>query len=240
MSNSKSKKDYVSYINKYIKESIKKNEDMLLENPEIYENNGTFFNAKYRSNYDVCLISPLSIRFSQSMIHLYFDKSRTEVLRNDKDKTLIYENTVYRTLKYLRENINKYQVLNTIGKQKVVRITIPFLPINVLKVYLDDKKEKYVLISLDNRRLYVQQYIARLYFPEYLVLIPANIQEVEYNNLNNINTFKFGKNSYGTQTVDIVSSSKKTNSNSRSQKTRKVYETWQWYRNPFQEAAYPD
>ena len=32
MSNSKSKKDYVSYINKYIKESIKKNEDMLLEN----------------------------------------------------------------------------------------------------------------------------------------------------------------------------------------------------------------
>lgn len=232
--------NYVKYINNYINESISKNEDIPLITPQVYENNGTFFNAQYRCNYDICLISPLCIRFSQNNIHLYFDKSRTEALRNSKNKTLIYENTVYRTLKYLRENIEKYQVLKTVKTQKVVRMTIPFIPINVIKVYLDEKKEKYVLVTLDNRRLYVQQYIARLYYPEYLVLIPVHIQEVEYKNLNPINTIKFGKNKTGTQNVSIQSSDKTTSSNSRSKKDVKVYENWIWYRNPFKEAAYPD
>ena len=236
-------KSYFKYINKYIKESIDKNKDLYLTNPQYYEYNGTFLNAKYNTKYDRVLMSPLSIRFSQNNIHYFFDKSRTETLKKLNDE-LMFENTVFRTLKYLRDNLPHYQTIKETKKQKVSVITIPFLPINVIKVYLDKSKEKYVLISLDNRRLYVLQYIARLYYPEHLLLTLINIIDIQYKDLEEHNIQKFENNPYGTQEINITSNkyankSLKKNVNNLCVIGRKLIDTWSWYM-PFKECKYQD
>lgn len=231
---------YFKYINKYIEKSITANKDLCLSNPEYYEYNGTFLNAKYNCNYDRVLISPLSIRFSQSNIHYFFDKSRSFELKKHNNETM-FENTVFRTLKYLRDNLKYYHILKKTKKQIIAKITIPFLPINVLKVYLDSEKTQYVFVSLDNRRLYTLQYIARLYYPEYLLLAEVNIVEVHYQQLQESNLVKFANN-YGVQSISITSNKYENNKIKRKEKKekdRKLIDTWCWY-GPFKAAKYND
>lgn len=232
--------NYIKYINKYIEKSITANRDLCLTNPEYYEYNGTFLNAKYNCNYNRVLISPLSIRFSQSNIHYFFDKSRSFELKKHNKETM-FENTVFRTLKYLRDNLQYYHIFKQTKKQTIAKITLPFLPINVLKVYLDKEKTKYVFVSLDNRRLYTLQYIARLYYPEYLLLAEVNILELDYQQLQESNLSKFSNN-YGVQAINITSNkyeSEKVKGKEKNDKDRKLIDTWCWYE-PFKKAKYND
>lgn len=106
--------------------------------------------------------------------------------------------------------------------------------------YINKYIEKSITANKD-LCLYTLQYIARLYYPEYLLLAEVNIVEVHYQQLQESNLVKFANN-YGVQSISITSNKYENNKikgKGKKEKDRKLIDTWCWY-GPFKAAKYND
>ena len=207
---------YISKLNSYIKTTLEKEKNTYYNDDDYYKKIQDYKDEKYKSiDGETVLLSPLTIRFSQKHIHYFFDKNRTQNLRK-KGENEIFENTIYRNIKHIRESIDDFPIIEKLKDGTIIAQILHKFPI--IKIIRIKYGNKNLYMTLDNRRLYILQYIARLFYPKYILLIKANIIDISIEKLNTMNAKKINS-KFGSQNL-IISKKNQT----------KIIDTWSWYK----------